>query len=323
MRRALIIGIDNYPEAPLAGCVNDALAVRELLACNADGSSNFQCRILQDPVDATPGVHKQRVTKAILREHITRLFADEADVALFYFSGHGTINNLGGFLVTPDATCYDEGIPMTAVLTLANQSKTREVVIILDCCHSGSLGELPAINNTGANLREGVSILTGSRASQVTVEFNGSGLFTSLICDALRGGAADVIGNVTVASMYTYVDQVLGAWCQRPLFKAHVSKLLPLRKCAPQVDLTVLRLLPKYFPTPETEFPLDPSFEPDSEPEHLEHEEIFGHLQKYRAARLLIPIGEEHMYYAAMNSKSCKLTELGAFYWRLANGGQL
>ena len=38
---------------------------------------------------------------------------------------------------------------------------------------------------------------------------------------------------------------------------------------------------------------------------------------------LIVPVDEEHMYYAAMNSKSCRLTALGAQYWRLANENKL
>ncbi len=315
MRRALIVGIDDYPEAPLRGCVNDAMAIRKLLACNDDGSPNFECLTLTAPSD--------EIARPVLRQSLTRLFDDEADVALFYFSGHGTINNLGGFLVTQDVASYDEGVSMAEVLRLANCSKAREVVIILDCCHSGALGSLPQVNNDAVLLREGVSVLTGSRASQRTVESDGSGLFTSLICDALQGGAADIIGDVTVAGVYAYVDQMLGAWAQRPLFKSHVSKLIPLRKCKPQVPLEILRLLPRYFPTPDAELALAPSYEPEAEPNHPEHEEIFGHLQMYRDARLLVPVGEKHLYHAAINCKSCRLTEQGQFYWRLANEGRL
>jgi hypothetical protein len=38
---------------------------------------------------------------------------------------------------------------------------------------------------------------------------------------------------------------------------------------------------------------------------------------------LVIPIGEDYMYYAAINSKSCKLTALGYQYWRLVNEKKL
>jgi hypothetical protein len=318
MRRALIIGIDNYPDAPLTGCVNDANRIAGILARHQDGSPNFECKNFVAP-NAT-------ITRAIFRKNIEELFAHPAEVTLFYFSGHGTENNLGGYLVTPDARHYDEGVAMQDILTLANKSRGRidEVVIILDCCHSGWMGDVPAIQNDNAMLREGVSVLTASRGSQSALEQNGGGIFTSLICEALDGGASDVIGNITVASIYAYADQILGAWDQRPLFKSHVSKLLTLRKCQPLVDPAILRLLPTYFSTSDYEYPLDPSYEPDKRPlgpeyqmHNLEHEQIFQHLQKYRDAQLLVPVGESHLYFAAIHCKACKLTALGQFYWSL------
>lgn len=311
MRRALIVGIDDYSRSPLEGCVNDATEIDAILSRNADGSPNFSCKKIIVPPDV--------ITRPLLIEALKELFSNEADVALFYFSGHGTANNLGGFLVTQDAERYDEGVRMTDLLTFANCSKAHEIVILLDCCHSGAFGALPAIDNVQSHLREGISVLTSSRVSQVSVERGGRGVFTALVSDALKGGASDVLGNVTVASLYAYIDQALGAWDQRPLFKSHVSKLISLRRCEPEIEYSILRLLPKYFPSPINEFRLDPSYEPDSEPKHPDNEKIFGHLQKYRAARLLTPVGEEHMYYAAMNSKSCKLTPLGQFYRLLAN----
>src|SRR6266568_3378296 len=199
-RRALVVGIDNYPGAPLAGCVNDANAVASLLRTHEDGSPNFAVRTITQPT--------QTITRSTLRSAVSDLFSDhdEADVALFYFSGHGTENNLGGFIVTPDAKQYDEGVSLVDVLTLANKSKARESVIILDSCHSGHLGTVPAVNNEQVHLREGVSILTAARAAQAAVEADGRGLFTELVCGALEGGAADVLGNTTVAGVYAYVD---------------------------------------------------------------------------------------------------------------------
>ena len=316
MRRALIVGIDDYPKAPLQGCVKDAQNMCDVLAANEDGSPNFECRTLLAP--------KCDVTRVVLKENIKELFAYEAEVALFYFSGHGIVNNLSGYIVTQDYQVYDEGVPMSEILAFANNSRTHEVVIILDCCHSGALGESPVIKEDHSVLRLGVSVLTASGASQPAAEVEGrGGVFTSLVCDALNSGASDVLGNVTVAAVYAYVEQMLGAWEQRPLFKSLVSKLIPLRRCNPVIDIAILRLIPQYFPGPNSEFPLDPSFEPDAEPRNQENERIFSHLQKYRATRLLVPIGEEHMYFAAMNRKSCKLTPLGQFYWNLAKGRKL
>jgi len=312
---ALLVGIDDYPTKLLAGCVNDANRMYGLLQRNCDDSPNFECRKLIAPPET--------VTRATLKQSVENLFERQADVALFFFAGHGTVNNLGGYLVTQDAQKYDEGLSMSDVLTMANNSPAKERIIILDCCHSGAMGQLPAVNNDAALIKEGVSILSACRESEVSVEEGGGGLFTSLVCDALGGGAADVSGKVTIAGIYAYADEALGGWDQRPLFKIHVSKLVPLRNCPPAVELQTLRLLPKYFNSPNHEYQLDPSYEPDAEPPNPENEEIFNHLQEMRAARLIDPVGEKHMYYAAINSKSCKLTALGVHYWHLANSGKI
>jgi hypothetical protein len=325
MRRALTVGVDDYAKAPLSGCVKDAAAIEGLLSKHEDGSPNFDCMLVTAP--------SGQVTRKSLKKQVEELFQHEADVALFYFSGHGTANNLGGYLVTQDAERYDEGVPMQDVLTFANNAKKiREVVILLDCCHSGAFGQVPAIGNDAAMLREGLAVLTASRSDQLALEENGGGIFTGLVGAALSGGASDVLGKVTIASIYAYVDQMLGAWGQRPLFKSHVSKLISLRNCGPSVPLPELRLLPKYFPKRDHDFTLDPSFERYKNDPAYAHEKcasnpanemIFHHLQKFRAARLLVPVGEEHMYYAAMNRKSCRLTRLGQFYWQLANEGKI
>ncbi|RIJ88426.1 MAG: hypothetical protein DCC43_16220 [Candidatus Brocadia sp.] len=168
-----------------------------------------------------------------------------------------------------------------------------------------------------------MSVLTASGSSESAVEMNGAGVFTSLVYDALNGGAADILGRVTVGSVYTYVDMALSAWDQRPMFKAHLSKFAPLRSCTPHVDAAIIRLLPTYFKTPDTKLPLDPSYEPTTPPRDEVNERTFLHLQKLRDARLLTPIDEEHLYYAAINSKPCQLTPLGRFYWNLAKQGRV
>lgn len=314
MRRALLIGIDEYPGAPLAGCVADATTLAELLATHDDGSPNFGCKKLLAPGEP--------VTQEKVLENLEALLGQPADVALFYFSGHGTENNLGGFLVTQDAKRYNAGVAMRDVITQARNSPVKEIIIILDCCHSGQFGNLPEIDNS-AVLREGISVLTASRGSEVALEAGGGGVFTSLVYDALHGGAADISGNVTIAGVYTYADQALGAWDQRPLFKAHVACFTPLRKCTPTIPPALLRHLGKYFPSAIHEYPLDKTFEPTDPSATPEHTAIFAHLQKFRAARLVEPIGTEHMYFAAMEDRSCRLTGLGRFYWHLVKANRI
>ncbi len=209
---------------------------------------------------------------------------------------------------------------MQDLINFANTTPVREVVIILDCCDSGAFGSVPAVSDEKVFLRQGVCALTASGPRESAVETDGQGLFTRLVCDALAGGASDVIGEVNAASVYSYCDQTLGAWEQRPRFMANVSRLTDLRMAKPQIELPILRKIAEYFPNPDYIYPLDPSYEPDKRnlPQDAEvnpeHEVIFGHLQKYRAARLVEPVDEEHMYWAAVHSKGCQLTPLGQFY---------
>lgn len=315
MRKALIVGINAYPGSPLRGCINDASGLASIIETNGDGSPNFDVRLETDVS-----------TKSLLKGMITDLFAGDADSALFYFSGHGFINDIGGYIVTPDFKKYDEGVSMDEILIIANQSKVKNKIIILDCCHSGALGS-PSITGNASHIAEGVSILTASRDNEPSLEINGHGVFTNLFLDALQGGASDLRGDITPGSIYAYIDQALGPWDQRPVFKTNITRFTSLRKMNPQVPLDVLRKIIEYFPTPTNEFTLDPSFE-DTNSKKIEHKvikpyatpenvTIFKNLQKFQSVGLVTPVNADHMYFAAMDSKSCRLTALGYHYWRL------
>lgn len=319
MRRALCVGIDQYASGALQGCVNDATRMDRLLSKNHDGSGNFDCIVMTAPSGGSNTI----VTRASLRKGLADLFAAPADIALFYFSGHGTVNNLDGYLVTQDAMKYDDGVAMGELLKLANDSPVDEVVVILDCCFAGAFGNPPTVDNARALLREGISILTASRGDQVSVETGSGGIFTSLLIDALEGGAADILGRVSAPAIYSYVESALGAWQQRPLFKAHVTQLLPLRHCSPPIEKAVLLRLPTLFLLPAEDLPLDPSFEPTSGSQNRVNLDRFEDLQQLSRHFLVTPVGAKHMYEAAMQSKACRLTPTGRYYWRLAKSGRL
>lgn len=315
MKKALLIGINNYPTSPLRGCINDASGLASIIETDGDGSPNFDVR-LETNVE----------TKSKLKNMIVELFSGDSETVLLYFSGHGFLNELGGYLVTPDHQSYDEGISMDEVLILANKSKSKDKIIVLDCCHSGSFGS-PTIGRGASQLEEGVSILTASRYDEPSMEVNGHGVFTNLLLDALQGGAADLRGHISPGGVYAYIDQALGEWEQRPVFKTNVTRFTSLRKITPQVPLETLRKIIDFFPAPQQEFSLDPSYE-DTNSIKIEHDVIEPHandknvaifkvLQKLQSVGLVVPVDSEYMYFAAMESKACKLTSLGYHYWRL------
>ena len=314
MRRALVVGIDDYP-TPLQGCVNDATAIAQLLATHDTGSPNFDMRLIFSPTNS--------VTRSGLREAIEKLFATDCEMALFYFSGHGLVRSGDGYIVTNDAKRYDEGISMTDILNVANRSPARNRIIILDCCYSGHMGTPPIPASGVAQIAEGITVLAASGDAEEAMERAGRGVFTNLVLTALKGGAADLSGHITSGSVYAYVDQALGAWDQRPVFKTNITQFSSLRDVDPPVPLETLRQLVNYFPTPDAEHPLDPTYEfrePNHDPDHVA---VFKSLQKMEGVGLVVPVGEQHMYYAAINSKSCRLTALGAHYWRLADENKL
>jgi hypothetical protein len=317
MKRALLVGIDEYDQfQSLDGCVNDVDAIEPLLRRNEDSSPNFDS---QKRTNVTGGV-----TRDALLGDLDSLLGGGADVALLYFAGHGAGSGTDVALVTEDGTPATPGITFSEVLAKVAESGVREVILILDCCFSGAAGGIPQLGSSATTLRDGVSILAASRGDQPAAETGeGRGLFSTLLGGALEGGAADVIGKVTIAGLYSYLDESFGAWDQRPAFKANVDRLHELRSCTPAVPLTELRQISELFPAADHHIPLDPSYEPDAELGDAEHERVFATLQKYRAAKLLEPVGADHMYFAAMESKACRLTPLGRHYWQVATDGRL
>lgn len=326
MRKALIVGIDHYEHIrDLSGAVNDAHAVKNVLERNADGTLNFPTPHLLVGTGAGATVTRQE-----LKESVRELFADNADIALFYFAGHGYIEDTGGFLCASDSQSGDDGLSLAEVMTLVNVSKAKNKVIILDSCHGGAAGA-NASTRSVAEISEGVTILTASTEDQYAMETpaGGSGVFTSLLIDALSGAAANLVGAITPGSVYAHIDQSLGPWAQRPVFKTNVKTFISLREATAPIGLGDLQQLTKIFPTPTTIFELDPSYEPyrsgvegpSVPPPDPAHTAIFAVLQNYAKVNLVRPVGAPHMWHAAMEMRACELTVLGQHYWHLVSKG--
>ena len=309
----------------LEGCIEDINLVKSAIERNGDDSPNFDVRMMPDVQ-----------TSAEVMVAINQLFSGDGDTSLLYLSGHGYVNTTCAEIVMPQnistGTQYYSGIQMSTIMQVVNQSHVRNKIIILDCCHSGSMGKYN-IQDVGSILQTGVSVLTACREDESAMEAGGHGLFTELLCAALNGGAADYCGNITMGGVYAYIDRSFGPWDQRPVFKTNVTEFAPLRKVAPQVPLSVIRELSSLFADPTVDLPLDPSFEDTNAP-NIKHEWVepyankdnvrkFKMLQKLQSIGFVKPVDEQFMYFAAMKSKSCRLTELGRYYWRLVNDGRI
>ncbi len=324
MRIALIVGINHYEHgSDLFGCVDDAHAVKAVMERHDGGAVNFDCMLL------TGTGKRDRVDRGNLKDSIKKLFKTEAETALFYFAGHGHIEATGGYLLATDSRRGDEGVSLTEILTLANASPATNKIIVLDSCHSGIAGTPPSSEQL-ATLSEGLTILTASTKDQYATEENGRGVFTTLFVDALNGSSANLTGDITPGSIYAHIDQSLGAWEQRPVFKTNVKQFVSLRKVAPPIPVSELRRITEFFTSPGFEFPLDPTYEPEMKgrdagmpPPNPENTRVFAILQRYNRLNLLVPVDVPHMWNAAMESKACKLTTLGEHYRRLVEKNRI
>jgi len=317
-RKALCVGIEDYPTAPLYGCADDASRFATMIGHHCVNKMERNFDVLSET---------KIQNKAQLRKLIKELFKGYYEIALFYYSGHAFFLDGTGYILAPDYQEDDEGISMDEILGYANRSKSIDKVIILDCCNSGAFGSPPDTDGTMANLGQGVTILTASNEKDPAFQINGRGIFTSLLLDAFNGGAADLFGYVTPGSIYAYIDRALGTWAkQRPIFKTNVSRFTILRKVEPQVPLEVIKLLAIYFSSPKAIHKMDPSYEftnappnprrikPYADPENVK---VMKDLQKLQSIGLVVPHKASYMYFAAMETKGCKLTILGMHYWKM------
>ncbi len=138
VRRALLVGINRYPDRPLRGAVADAEAMAALLR---DGYGFADVTLLRD--DAAT---RAAITTG-LRELVARCGSD--DTVVFFFAGHGAqVEDLDGDEIddqldetlVPFDSRGGTGIDITddELARLLAPLPTDRGVVILDCCHSGT-----------------------------------------------------------------------------------------------------------------------------------------------------------------------------------------
>lgn len=330
---ALLVGINVYPGGRfenLSCCETDAERMSEVLSHHEPinggdrGQANYATRLITSK-DPAP------VTTARLREAVNHVMTHPMGdgQVLFYFSGHGLANENGGYLVTQDSSEDAPGYPMRELLEAANTSGNDSVMIILDCCHSGEIGNIT--DGEGFNrvsIGPNVTVLAGSGASQKSAEGFENSLFTELLLESLTGGASDARGEVTAAAMYAYLEQSLGPWDQRPVYKSYARRLEPIRRCKPAVPDETLARLPEWFRRADSTYRMDPSYECTDPSREDAHVAIFDQFKKLRNAHLLTaPMDdqtgqEKNLYDVALGSDVVSLTPQGRLFWKRAKRGE-
>jgi Caspase domain len=221
-RIALIIANDEY----------DHEALRDLLAPAADAKALG--RVLGDRQIGDFTVQVMRNEPAhVIQAQIEELFSESRgdDVLLLHFSGHGLKSESGELFFAASNTRPDRlratAVSADFVQRCMRDSRSRSVVLLLDCCYGGAFAQGVTVRAAGdVNVLDsfpqertgggrGRAVITASNAMEFAFEGNHLGddrhrrpsVFTAALVEGLATGEADrdEDGWISLNELYYYV----------------------------------------------------------------------------------------------------------------------
>lgn len=219
----LSVGINKYQNAAynLNYAQPDALAFTDKLVENGKSIFKSVNRVEIYDEEAT----RENIEKGF-RSIIAR--AKPEDVFLFYYAGHGTLDEEHDneyYLVPTDITkLYGDpaqlaarGVSATQLRGFLTQVKSQKQIILMDACHSG--GALKSLNVRAAATDEkaivqlarssGVVMIASSGTKQFATEFEElkHGVFTYALLEALDGRGDNGDKKITVNELKFYMEE--------------------------------------------------------------------------------------------------------------------
>jgi uncharacterized caspase-like protein len=179
-------------------------------------------------------IHKTEIYDSdATQENILKAFeniikvANPEDVFVFYYAGHGTLDENSTFYLVPtnvttiygdDEQLRKKGISDEQLKNNLMLVKAQKQLVVLDACHSGAAVSLMKVRATPTDERairklarsSGVTILASSGSKQFATEFDQlkHGIFTYVLLEALAGKAdRGGDGEVTVNELKLYLDE--------------------------------------------------------------------------------------------------------------------
>ncbi len=229
---AVIVGVSSYAHMPsLKYTDDDAYQIYAFLKSPEGGAlPNAQIRLLIDE-NAT----RQNILAGM---NDVLLKADENDVVLMYYSGHG----LPGMFLPIDFDGYSNNLSHSEVLEVFKNSKAKHKLCIADACHSGSLlasrspfnQQLEEFYQEYDNTEGGTALIMSSKSEEVSLETSGlrQGIFSHFLIRGLNG-EADVNGNdiVTVTELFDFISVGVKQYtrnAQQPSIAGNFDKNMPI-----------------------------------------------------------------------------------------------
>jgi hypothetical protein len=230
---AVVIGVGRYKSMPvLKYSDDDAYQFYAFLKSPEGGAlPDKQVRILVDE-DATRANILTTMRQVYLK-------ADDNDVIVFYFSGHG----LEGYFLPQDFDGTNNKLYHNEIKTLFEQSRAKHKVCIADACHSGSLLAMKNAELTSTlrsfyrafnETKGGMALFMSSKGEEYSLEDQGlrSGIFSHYLIRGLKG-EADIDANniVTIREVFDYVYKNVRVYtsnAQTPTISGNYDAAMPI-----------------------------------------------------------------------------------------------
>lgn len=229
-RYALVVGIAEYDSSSLPTLkksATDAEAVAQAL----ERYGNFQ-EVIRLPARWIKDENRyeivpKKLTGQELSQALKTFLLEQAvkQEALIYFAGHGfqALSSMGvqnGYLAT--SNCAIDGrnaIPLDEFNWLISQSDLSSLVVLLDCCHAGSLLERNLLEPTltAFDKKPDYYFITACRSFEKAYEGAEHGIFTGAVLKGLSPENADEDGQVSSDRLFDYIRRELKGSGQEPI----------------------------------------------------------------------------------------------------------
>jgi len=228
---AVVIGVSRYAHMPVLNYSDDDAYRFYAFLKSPEGGA------LQDEQIALL-IDEDANRKDILNKMQQTVFkADENDIVLVYFSGHG----LQGSFLPIDYDGYNNKLAYKDITHILAKSKAEYKMCFADACHSGSLMASKGINetidhyyNAFKKVEGGTAFMLSSKAEEFSLEDGGlrQGVFSHFLIRGIKG-AADRDQNkiVTIGELYEYVRFEVRKYSgnvQTPVMIGQYDKMMPV-----------------------------------------------------------------------------------------------
>jgi hypothetical protein len=205
---AVVVGAARYTHMPVLRYTDDDAYQLYAFLKSPEGGAlpDHQVQLLIDE-DATHQGILNAMRSVFLR-------ADDNDMILFYFSGHG----LQGAFLPVDYDGFANRLEHEEIRDILRQSRAKHKLVLADACHAGSL--LAARAPIHIALQEyydaldastgGTALLLSSKGEEYSLEDRGlrSGIFSHFLIRGLKGEANTNSDNlITVRELFNFVHQ--------------------------------------------------------------------------------------------------------------------